>query len=100
MPVLSSRTAALHASPIREILAVIDRPGMVSFAGGLPSPDSFPAIDSGLVPAGVLQYGPTEGEPAPKLREGALALNDPAEARGYLAVFQVGRGAQNSDIEN
>ncbi|MBS0338257.1 MAG: PLP-dependent aminotransferase family protein [Proteobacteria bacterium] len=64
MPALSSRTARLHASPIREILAVIDRPGMVSFAGGLPSPDSFPAVEPGGAPAAVLQYGPTEGEPA------------------------------------
>lgn len=67
MPALSRRIAGLHASPIREILAVIDSPGMVSFAGGLPSPESFPAIDHGLAPANVLQYGPSEGEPA--LRE-------------------------------
>ena len=64
MPALSIRTADLHASPIREILAVIDRPGMVSFAGGLPSPDSFPEIDAGTIPKGLLQYGPSEGEPA------------------------------------
>jgi 2-aminoadipate transaminase len=64
---LSRRIANLHASPIREILAVIERPGMVSFAGGLPAPDSFPEIDTAGVSANVLQYGPTEGEPA--LRE-------------------------------
>ena len=40
---------------------------MVSFAGGLPSPASFPPLDAVAVPAGYLQYGPTEGEPA--LRE-------------------------------
>lgn len=66
-PQFSTRTAGLHASPIREILAVIDRPGMVSFAGGLPSPDSFPGIDAGRLPKSLLQYGPSEGEPA--LRE-------------------------------
>ncbi|MBI4663096.1 MAG: DUF455 family protein [Verrucomicrobia bacterium] len=31
-----------------------------------------------------------EGEPVPKIREGALCLNDPAQAEGYLAVFHVG----------
>jgi len=67
LPALSRRTAFLHPSPIREILAVIDRPGMVSFAGGLPAPESFPSIDVEGMPAGFLQYGPTEGEPA--LRE-------------------------------
>lgn len=64
---LSRRTENLHASPIREILSVIDKPGMISFAGGLPSPESFPALDLGRVPAQWLQYGPTEGEPS--LRE-------------------------------
>jgi len=32
-----------------------------------------------------------EGEPVPKIREGALCLNDPAEAQVCLATFQVGR---------
>ena len=63
----SRRVSDLVASPIREILAVIDRPGMVSFAGGLPAPQSFPALAPGDVPASWLQYGPSEGEPA--LRE-------------------------------
>ncbi len=64
---LSRRVRDLQASPIREILSLIDRPGMVSFAGGLPAPESFPEINPGPVPGGWLQYGPTEGEPA--LRE-------------------------------
>lgn len=60
----SQRVRNLHASPIREILAVIDRPGMISFAGGLPSPETFPALNPGEVPSGYLQYGQSEGEPA------------------------------------
>ncbi len=59
---LSKRVSDLQASPIREILSVIDRPGMVSFAGGLPAPDSFPELTA-RVPASYLQYGATEGEP-------------------------------------
>lgn len=58
---LSARIADLQPSPIREILAVIGRPGMVSFAGGLPSPDSFAPLAAEM-PANYLQYGPTEGE--------------------------------------
>ena len=61
---LSQRIADLQASPIREILAVLNQPGMVSFAGGLPSPDSFPHCDLGVVPAAFLQYGASEGEAA------------------------------------
>lgn len=62
-PVFSRRTANLHASPIREILSVIDRPGMISFAGGLPAPASFPSITIDDLPTDQLQYGPSEGEP-------------------------------------
>ena len=32
-----------------------------------------------------------DGEPAPKIREGALCLNDPAQAQVCLATFQVSR---------
>lgn len=62
-PHLSTRMQDLHASPIREILSVVSKPGMVSFAGGLPSPSSFPTLDVSP-PADVLQYGPTEGDAA------------------------------------
>jgi hypothetical protein len=34
-----------------------------------------------------------EGEPVAKIREGAICLNDPAEAQVVLATFQVGRDA-------
>ncbi|MFZ4649192.1 MAG: PLP-dependent aminotransferase family protein [Rubrivivax sp.] len=60
----SRRVNDLVASPIREILAVIEQPGMVSFAGGLPAPQSFPTLEPGAVPSSWLQYGPSEGEPA------------------------------------
>lgn len=59
----SRRAARLEASPIREILSVIDRPGMISFAGGLPAPETFPAMNLADVPAKWLQYGPSEGDP-------------------------------------
>ncbi|PUE30149.1 GntR family transcriptional regulator [Limnohabitans sp. JirII-29] len=59
---LSTRVHDLHASPIREILTVIDQPGMVSFAGGLPAPDSFPSFSLEGMPPDVLQYGGSEGE--------------------------------------
>jgi DNA-binding transcriptional MocR family regulator len=59
----SQRLNDLEASPIREILSVIQRPGMISFAGGLPAPESFPAVDLARVPAASLQYGASEGDP-------------------------------------
>ena len=66
---LSQRAQKLTSSAIREILKVTERPEVISFAGGLPSPDTFPVerlrakavevLTNGPSPA--LQYGPTEG---------------------------------------
>jgi 2-aminoadipate transaminase len=64
----SSRLTGLEPSPIREILAVIDRPGMISFAGGLPAVESFPRMDLGAMPPETLQYGASEGENALRRR--------------------------------
>ena len=58
----SRRVNDLHASPIREMLAVVNKPGMISFAGGLPSADSFPQLTPGAAPASCLQYGASEGD--------------------------------------
>jgi DNA-binding transcriptional MocR family regulator len=58
----SERIDRLRPSPIREILRVIDRPGMISFAGGLPANEMLPKW-SGSIPRDALQYGPTEGDP-------------------------------------
>lgn len=41
---------------------MIDRPGMISFAGGLPANEALPGW-SGTVAGDALQYGPTEGDP-------------------------------------
>jgi 2-aminoadipate transaminase len=39
---LARRAAKMNPSVIREILKIADRPGVVSLAGGLPSPKTFP----------------------------------------------------------
>ena len=39
---LADRTQKMGVNIIREILKVVSQPGMVSLAGGIPSPDSFP----------------------------------------------------------
>jgi uncharacterized ferritin-like protein (DUF455 family) len=49
--------------------------------------ESFPAYARSLVAKCPLRL---EGEPVPRIREGALCLNDPATAQVCLAVFQVG----------
>lgn len=59
----------LTASAVRELLKLTEQPEFISFAGGLPAPECFPAEEIALAAeralaqqAGrVLQYGPTEG---------------------------------------
>ena len=58
----ANRISRLAVSPIREILHVIDQPGMISFAGGLPSADSFPEISVAALDHQQLQYGASEGD--------------------------------------
>lgn len=38
----SSRTKGIHASEIRELLKLLERPEIISFAGGIPDPALFP----------------------------------------------------------
>ena len=67
MATLSRRIADLQGSAVRAMLDAAQQGGMISFAGGLPAPDSFDDLNLGVPPRDLLQYGPTEGEPA--LRE-------------------------------
>lgn len=65
----SQRAQQMKSSVIREILKITMRPDIISFAGGLPSPATFPveemriAHDRVLSQQGTvaLQYGPTDG---------------------------------------
>jgi len=67
----AKRIERLTSSLVRDILAAASRPGVISFAGGLPAdealfrPDMASTVSSGALDC--WQYGQTEGEPA--LRE-------------------------------
>lgn len=66
---LANRATKMNPSVIREILKVTEKPGMISFAGGLPSPETFPveeflsACETVLRTEGrvALQYSVSEG---------------------------------------
>ncbi|MGY1600880.1 aminotransferase-like domain-containing protein [Geodermatophilus sp. SYSU D00815] len=73
---LARRLDGVASSPVRDLLALLERPEVISFAGGLPAPELFDldglraAFDRVLTsPAArrALQYAPTEGDPV--LRE-------------------------------
>ncbi len=64
-PRLAEWTNTMQRSVLRQMLAVVSRPGILSFAGGLPAPDLFPTADYAAALAhvlqtdrGALQYGP------------------------------------------
>jgi 2-aminoadipate transaminase len=77
---LAARAAKMNPSVIREILKVTEKPGIVSLAGGLPSPKTFPVEAFAQACAkvladdaqGALQYAASEGY-AP-LREAIAAM--------------------------
>ncbi len=66
---LAHRAAKMNPSVIREILKVTEKPGIISFAGGLPSPRTFPVAEFEAAcakvltddPQGALQYAASEG---------------------------------------
>ena len=65
----AARTAGLRSSAIRDLLKVTEMPDMLSLAGGLPTPDSFPLADLrreadrllGEYGPRVVQYSATDG---------------------------------------
>jgi len=66
---LAARAEKMNPSVIREILKVTEKPGIISFAGGLPSPKTFPVAEFRVACEQVLrddgpaslQYAASEG---------------------------------------
>ncbi|HTE03889.1 MAG TPA: aminotransferase class I/II-fold pyridoxal phosphate-dependent enzyme, partial [bacterium] len=66
----SASARVMTRSLIRELLKLTRRGNIISFAGGLPDPATFPVEEIKAITAGllereanlVLQYGPTEGD--------------------------------------
>lgn len=66
---LSQSGKSMKSSPIRELLNVVNQPGIISFAGGFPNPATFPIEDLRTMMNQVLdeqgekalQYGGTDG---------------------------------------
>ena len=86
---LARRAARMNPSVIREILKVTERPGIISFAGGLPSPKAFPVAEFEAAcakvlkddPVGALQYAASEGF-GPLREMVAQTLSRQSAARG------------------
>ena len=65
----SARTRVMTSSATRDLMAMSDRPEVISFAGGLPDTSTFPSATFAAMTARIadescakaLQYGPTDG---------------------------------------
>ena len=93
---LATRTETMNPSAIREILKVTERPGILNFAGGLPSPDTFPVEamreacarilgEGSAIARPALQYATSEG--LPELRQWVAA--ELAKAGAQVSPEQV-----------
>ena len=70
-PRYASRAERMRASEIRELLKLLDKPGIVSFAGGIPDPALFPVreaqaaytavLGDAALAGSALQYSVSEG---------------------------------------
>lgn len=70
-PTYARRADRMRASEIRELLKLLERPGIISFAGGIPDPNLFPVarvsrayaeiLGEATTAAAALQYSTSEG---------------------------------------
>lgn len=99
-PLLSRRAEGGASDAIRDILAAAAAPGVLSLAGGLPAPETFPraavrdAIDRTLSDSATaaLQYAPTEG--VGRMRECAAELAGRSGAPATAANVLITSGSQ------
>jgi len=76
----SARARSMKRSVIRELLKLTSNPEIISFAGGLPAPETFPVAEVAIATNKVLweesskalQYGSTEGDA--RLRQDLVEL--------------------------
>ena len=76
-PRYAQRAERMRASEIRELLKLLDKPGIISFAGGIPDPTLFPAKEAQAAYAAVLSD--------PALARSALQYS---VSEGYLPLRQ------------
>jgi 2-aminoadipate transaminase len=81
------RTQVMRSSAMRDLMAITERPEIISLAGGLPDTSTFPPelyrdLQAGIAGGGhvprALQYGPTEGTAAAKECASAVMLAEGA----------------------
>jgi len=95
-PRYAKRAERMRASEIRELLKLLENPGIISFAGGIPDPELFPReaaarayaeiLADGGSASQALQYSVSEGYPALRvwIAEYMASLGVPARPENIL----------------
>lgn len=83
---LATRAEKMNPSVIREILKVTEKPGIISFAGGLPSPQTFPVSEFAKACARVLGDDGVNGKTQSGTTSNARASLQYAASEGYPAL--------------
>jgi 2-aminoadipate transaminase len=89
---LAARAEAMNPSAIRDILKVTERPGILNFAGGLPSPETFPVAAMRAACAAVL----AEGQASARAALQYAASEGLPELRQWVASEMARQGAHIS----
>src|SRR3954464_15447384 len=92
----ASRTSVMKSSAMRDLMAITERPEVISLAGGLPDTSTFPAESLAALTAKMaaegaaraLQYAPTEGMAATKacIAEVMTAEDTPVDPEDVLVT--------------
>ena len=101
----ASRTRVMTSSAMRDLMAITERPEVISLAGGLPDTSTFPAETLAAVMAGVaaessaraLQYGPTDGMQATRETIARIMAAEGAEVHPGEVIVTTG-GQQVIDL--
>ena len=79
----AARMDRMKASEIRELLKLLDQPGMLSFAGGIPDPALFPADRFAAAYADALSPAQQAQALQYSVSEGYMPLRDWISARNW-----------------
>ena len=90
-PAYARRVEAMKASEIRELLKILEQPEIISFAGGIPDPELFPAQDAAAAYAEALA---SEGNAATALQYSVSEGYAPL--REWIAGYMASRGVPAS----
>ncbi|MDH4412510.1 MAG: PLP-dependent aminotransferase family protein [Rhizobium sp.] len=91
--VFATRSQRMRASEIRELLKLLDKPDIISFAGGIPDPALFPEAEFGQAYADLFADGRAAGALQYSVSEGYLPL------RRWLQE-EMGRLGIECDVDN